>query len=84
MPYYKPETCHDYIQLNDNDISWQQNSVLTNFCQGGHKDPESDDEGNLDSLELHVEDVVLRGVSMVAVVAKFFLQGVLTTVFNTF
>ena len=59
--------------------------VLTNFCQRGHKDPESDDEGYLHSLEFHVEDVILRCVSMVAtgsVVAEFFLQGILRTVFK--
>ena len=56
--------------------------VLTNFCQGGHKDPESDDEGDLNSLKFHVEDVILRCVSMVAVVPEFFLQGILRTVFK--
>ena len=76
-------TWHDCIQLNDIDISWQQNSLLTNFCQRGHKDPESDDEWNLHSLKFHVEDVILRGVSMMTVVAKFFFfQGVLRTVFK--
>ena len=59
--------------------------VLTNFCQGGHKDPESDDEGDLNSLKLHVEDVILRGVSMVAtgsVVAQFSLKGILRAIFK--
>ena len=71
------------MSLTSHDKKILYSVVLTNFGQGGHKDPESDDEGNLDSLELHVEDVVLRCVSMVAVVPEpFLLQGILTTVFK--
>ena len=33
--------------------------VLTNLGQSGHEDPESDDEGDLDALEVDVEDFVL-------------------------
>ena len=60
-------------------------SVLTNFRQGGHEDPEGDDEGNLNSLKFHVEDVILRGVAMVAtgsVVAQFSLKGILRAIFK--
>ena len=39
--------------------------VITYFCQGGHEDPEGDDKGDLDALEVDVEDVV--GVLLVAV-----------------
>ena len=33
--------------------------VLTNLGQRGHEDPESNDEGDLDALEVDVEDLVL-------------------------
>jgi len=33
--------------------------VESNFCQGGNKNPQSNDEGYLDPLELDMEDVVL-------------------------
>ena len=58
--------------------------VLTNLSQRGYKDPESDDEGNLHPLELHVEDVVLRSVSMMIMtsIVSQLLQGILTTVFK--
>ena len=73
------------MTLTSHDRKILYSVVLTNFGQGGYKDPESDDEGNLDSLKLHVEDVILRCVSMMAtgsVVAQFFLQGILRTVFK--
>ena len=41
-------------------------SVLTNLSKGGHKDPERDDEGDLNALEVDVEDLVLvLGVPLV-------------------
>ena len=33
--------------------------VLTNLSKGGHKDPERDDEGDLNALEVDVENLVL-------------------------
>ena len=40
--------------------------VLTNVSKGGHKDPERDDEGDLNALEVDVEDLVLvLGVPLV-------------------
>ena len=38
--------------------------MLTNLGQGRDKDPEGDDEGYLDSLELHVEDMIVSMSSM--------------------
>ena len=48
---------HKYCSIN-------RKKVLTNLSEGGNKDPEGDDEGDLHPLELDVEDMVLRGVSM--------------------
>ena len=43
-----------------------QMRVLTNLSKGGHKDPERDDEGDLNALEVDVEDLVLvLGVPLV-------------------
>ena len=59
--------------------------VLTNLSQRGYKDPESDDEGNLHPLKLHVEHVILRSVSMMTSMTSIvsqLLQGILTTVFK--
>ena len=43
------------------DIDWAANEgwVLTNLGQRGHKDPESNDEWDLDALEINVEHLVL-------------------------
>ena len=40
--------------------------VLTNLSKGRHKNPERDDEGDLNALEVDVEDLVLvLGVPLV-------------------
>ena len=44
-------------------------SILTNLSEGGDKDPEGDDEWDLNPLELDVENVVLWGASMTMAVA---------------
>ena len=55
--------------------------TLTYFRQRRHEYPERDDEGNLDPLELDVEDMVLGRVAVAAVggvVVVPDLHGVLT------
>ena len=54
---------HKYCSIN-------RKKVLTNLSEGGNKDPEGDDEGDLHPLELDVEDMVLRGVSVTVAVTR--------------
>ena len=51
--------------------------LLTDLSEGGDKDPEGDDEGDLHPLELDVEDMVLRGVSMTVSVVRAIMTKLL-------